>query len=633
MNIPINGFGGLDYISGGMEASQEELKRQGELTKRFGNSALKNHPQLDQVKSAIQILHPDQLMKVLQNTQQAISGNGVQADFAQQDIPQLALPRGREDASESDKNARADKRLSTTAEMTALLGKIAQLTNDSSIDKLNGQVQSYNAMMAGTEQAYSELATQLETQAIQWADDSDSLKVTQKQANALEQDVTNAQSSLDKAQSALSDLERQAAEQNPVSPELEQQLDEAKKAVAAAQANLASAKLAHDNFVAGPLAAAIKAENASRLEFDAAQAKSKTLMESISPQQQSFVEIQSKQRDENTKSLTFLMALISKLLSKSANEELSASAELKQKLSEAAAKDAEKKAKEYDEQVRKAEDLQKTMGCVAKILGWAITVVGVAAAAFTGGASLAIAAIGLALAIGDEICQAVTGGFSFMQAAMKPLMEHVIQPMMEFFAKMYAQAFEAMGIGADTAALIGQIMGAINTAVILIGGVMLAGSAASKFGSMAMEKLGGNIAKNAIQNTMQKMMDNVVGETIKKMGAGIGRSMGMDAVKMGQVAVRMNMATTVASFANTTIQTTGNIVAADMMVKAAKAKAHMINDIALQDMLNEMMDRAIDSYTRRVESANDIIKNISTVADNQLQAGKYITRRMSAVAI
>ncbi|QQG29078.1 type III secretion system translocon subunit SctE [Pectobacterium carotovorum] len=631
MDIPLDGFGTLDYIRGSSEASQEELKRQGELTKRFGNSALKNHSQLGQVKDAIQVLQPGQLMKVLQNTHLAMSGNGERADLAQQDIPQLTLLQESGEADNSDKNARADKRLSTSAEMNALLGKIAQLTNDSSVGKLNAQVHSYNAMMAGTENAYSELAAALETQGTQWAGDADALNAAQKQANKLEQDVNNAQSSLNKAQGTLSDLERQAAAQDPVSPELEQQIDEARNAVVMAQANLTSAKSAHDNFVAGPLATAIKAENASRAELNTTQAKSNTMVNSLSPQQQFAVESQRKQRDENTKSLTFLMALISQLINQSANEDLSASAELKQKLSEAAAKDAEKKAKEYDEQVRKAEELQKTMGCIAKVLGWAITVVGVVGAAFTGGASLAIAAVGLALAIGDEICQAVNDGYSFMQAALKPLMEHVMKPLMEFMAKMYAQILELFGLDKSTSEFVGQILGAISAAVILIAAMMVAGSAASKLGDVFMKKLGGDVAKKAIQNTMHKMMDNVVGETIKKMSGGIGRAVAMDSVKMGQIAVRMRMATTIASFANTTIQTTGNIITADMMVKAAKTKANMINDIALQDLLNEMMDRAMDSYTRRVESANEIIKNISTVADNQMQAGKYITKRMRAV--
>ncbi|WP_175648885.1 type III secretion system translocon subunit SctE, partial [Burkholderia pseudomallei] len=61
---------------------------------------------------------------------------------------------------------------------------------------------------------------------------------------------------------------------------------------------------------------------------------------------------------------------------------------------------------EYQAQAKKAEEMQKTMGCIGKIVGWVITAVSFAAAAFTGGASLALAAVGLALAVGDEISRA-----------------------------------------------------------------------------------------------------------------------------------------------------------------------------------------------------------------------------------
>jgi invasin B len=45
-----------------------------------------------------------------------------------------------------------------------------------------------------------------------------------------------------------------------------------------------------------------------------------------------------------------------------------------------------------------------------------------------------------------------------------------------------------------------------------------------------------------------------------------------------------------------------------------------------------MMTRAIDTFTHRMESVNQIVKNMSAVAETQLQAGKYLTKQMSAVA-
>ncbi len=169
------------------------------------------------------------------------------------------------------------------------------------------------------------------------------------------------------------------------------------------------------------------------------------------------------------------MALISQLIAKSSNADLQATAELKQKLAEASAKDAEKKAKEYEEEVRKAEEMQKTMGCLGKVLGWLITAVSFVAAAFTGGASLALAAVGLALAIGDEINQAVTGN-SFIADAMQPIMDAVVKPLMELFGKIFAGILESMGVDKETAEMVGKIMGAIAAAAVLVAGVIVAGS-------------------------------------------------------------------------------------------------------------------------------------------------------------
>ncbi len=48
------------------------------------------------------------------------------------------------------------------------------------------------------------------------------------------------------------------------------------------------------------------------------------------------------------------------------------------------------------------------MGCIGKVLGALLTIVSVVAAVFTGGASLALAAVGLAVMVADEIVKAAT---------------------------------------------------------------------------------------------------------------------------------------------------------------------------------------------------------------------------------
>jgi len=613
MDIRIDNLDFIDTHKAAFDINQQQLKKQSEQAKRFSNPAIKDHPQLDSVKGALQVLQPKQLISVLENTRNAISGKGDTISLARQEMPLLTEP-----------NPEAgNKTMDATARMLALLGKINQLTSDSSLQNQLTQLKTFNASMTGVENSYSELATALESQGEQWANDSDALKQAQGESTRLEKEAKSAESDLKNAQSALAKLEAQAHEQNPVSSELTQQIDDARKTVVAAQTAVDKKTQAFNQHTKDSLNPAIKAEQTSRQALDKTLEQSRTLTNSTPVQQQAIIENNRKQNDQQSKSLTFLIALMSQLIDQSASNDLKAAAELKNKLSEAAAKDSEKKAQEYEDSVRKSEEMQKVMGCIGKILGWVITAVSFAAAIFTGGASLAFAAVGLALAVGDEISQAVNG-VSFMAQAMKPLMEAIVQPLMELLGSVYAKILESFGVDKSTAQMIGQIMGAIAAAMIMVATVVVAGSVASKLSSVVAKKIGSNV--------MDKAMNNIVGDVLKRIGQGVGRSMGLQEAKIAQVGVRSEMALSAASMGNTAIQTAGNIITADMKVDAAKAKAQLLNNTALQELLNDMLERAVDAFKTRIESTNSIVKNISSIAENNMQAGQYITRKMSTVA-
>lgn len=656
----------------GVDAGDVELKKQTGQAKRFGKAELKDHPQLNSVKGALQTLQPEQLLKLLKSTINTVHGNTPRTNLDNQDIPQLNSPVSSEPATAKSGN---EEKLSASASAMALLGKVMQLTNETSMNKLLAQLQGINVMMDGAVNGYSEMAAQLEQQGTQWASDFDALKAAQQQADVLSQDVRKAQSALDDAQRKLAVLEADAAKQVPVSEELQGKIDAAKTVVIAAQTNLTQVTTSYNSFANNTLNPAINAEKSSRSALEATQAKSQKMVESFNPQQQSTIEQQRKEADAESKTLMFLMALMSQLIDKSSSDDLQASAELKQKLAEAAAKDAEKKGKEYDEKVRKAEEMQKTMGCIGKVLGWVVTAVSFAAAAFTGGASLALAAVGLALAIGDEISQAVTGR-SFMADAMQPLMDAIVKPLMEMMGKIYSAVLQSFGVDKDTADMVGQILGAIAAAVVLVAGMMVAGSVLSKVFGVVMKKMGvevaeeasktmaknvavevekevvkdvtenvvrtvvkdvaeevaQEVAEKATKSTMQKLMDSAIGQVIKRLSKGFGRSLGADELQMAKVSNYSQKAVLGLSAVNTSSQAAVGIVAASMVLEASKIRAEMMKDAALQDLLNEMMNRAIDSFTHRLESVNEIVRNISTIADNQEQAGKYIVKQMSAVA-
>ncbi|MGP3590905.1 type III secretion system translocon subunit SctE [Vagococcus sp. WN89Y] len=683
MSMRVDGYDSFDHLKIGLEASELELKKQSNQAKRLGNSELKNHPQLEKLQGAFKTLQPEQLLKILKNTGNAISGQGGTVNLTKEELPQLLSPQSMfSEAAPEMASRSAEPKLSNAAQMTALLGRITQLSSESTLESLQGKLQSFNAMMSGAVSSFTAMAKQLEQQGIALAEAKDALQEAQKQADTLLKESNTAQSKLTDAKNKLSDLEAEAAK-DPDSKELKEKVALAKQDVTTAQANATNAKNAYDNHVENTLNPATQAVTDAETALKNSQTVTVVMISSVSKQQQVVIETKRKETDAEAKSLTFLMALMSQLINESSNEDLKATAELKAKLAEASAKDAQKKAEEYEQQVREAEEMQKTMGCIGKVLGWLITAVSFVAAAFTGGASLALAAVGLALAIGDEISQAVSGR-SFMADAMQPLMDAIVKPLMELFGKMFSEILQAFGVDKESADMAGQIMGAIAAAAVLVAAVFVAGSVMSKVAGVVMQKLGADVAaetsktvakeaskavgksiatevekqvasnvaktvateiakdvaeevaeevaKKTLQSIIRKLLDSTIGQALKKMSQGIGRNIGMSETKMAQVSTRSQMAVAGGQMLNTTIQVTGSIVAADMMVEASKARAKMMQDAALQSLLNEMMDRAVDTFTHRMETMNAIIQNISVIAENQMQAGKYITRQMASVA-
>lgn len=662
MNLLVDKICAFDHLNDGREENNLELIKYGNQTQRFVNSELKEHPQLGNIRNALQVIQPKQLLEVLQNTGSALGGLG-EKTIIEQERPLLAPPHSTEP--QAAKKSESD--LNGSARATGLLGRMMQLCTQASQQNILANVSFFNALLHGQGVAYLELSAALEKEGMQWANDFDALKAAQTQADVLQKKIISANDILKNAQRYLNGLENAATQQDPVSTELQMQIDVAKAAVAEAQGSVTTAVANYSHYIKANLNPAMKAESDAKAALAMTQQKAQELVRALPAQQFRAIEGKVKQQDPQAKGLTFLMALLSQLINQSSSEDLKATAELKQKLSEAAAKDAEKKVQEYEEQVRKAEEMQKTMGCVGKILGWAITAVSFTAAAFTGGASLALAAVGLALAVGDEINQAVNG-FSFMAKAMEPMMDYIVKPMMEFMAAIYAEILQGFGVDKESAETIGQIMGAIAAAAAMIAGVMVAGSALSKVFGSIMHKIGSDVAEEVSKNVavqvekevakditqnvvsgvvkesakevsgrvtrqaMQRLMNSTLGQVFKRVSQGIGRSLSIDEHKMAQVATRTQMASTIASMGNTTIQGISSVITAEMLVEAAKSKAHMMKDAAMQDLLNEMMNRAVDTFTHRMETVNSIIKNMSAVAENQAQAGKYITRQMSTVA-
>jgi len=591
-----------------MVAIDVDLRKQSDYVKRYIKSDIQNYHQRGQVKNAVKILTPEQLNNVIQAATNALKGvDGESSNYVNKmDTPQLLTPR--------------KVNLSGEAILTALLGAFVKLTDEVSLGKYILQVKNFNLSSSVAAEQFTSLATTLEAQAGQWANDTDSLKECKLQSMMLAQDVDKTKLSLDQMQKELNELEFNAAKQVQVSPEIQTQIECARGKVIEFQVKYNLALAGYNNYIASALNPAIDAESSSKSSLDATFASSQTLINTLSPQRQNAIEMQRKDNASDKKSLTFLMALIAQLIDKNATENLKAAAELKQKLSEAAAKEAKENAKEYDKQVKKAEHLHKAMGCVGKVLGWVITVASVVSAVFTGGASMVLAGIGLALTIGDEIEQAVNGK-SFIQEAMNPVMDKIVKPLMDKLARSITDSLvKHQHTNKDKAEMVGQILGAILTASILIGAVFLCVKAGSKIGEKIMDKFG------------QRLMESSFVKMMQRLTPGLGKIIGADEVKIAKVINYAESALLATTLVNSAIQLGGNAVASNSSLEAAKARAQLIKSANVQDLLNQMMDIVVDNFTHMSLMVQKIIENMSTAAENQLNTGKYITGKMRNIA-
>ncbi len=643
MNITIDDFSAVFTGSGNVETSRTELIKQSTTIKRFGESALRNHPQRGSVASAMKLLQPEQLVAILHNTSKALQGNTSQLHIQQDaNMPQLASePYALSSLSQIASGAdNTETSLTASARMMSLLGKINQLTGDVTLQKMVGQLKIFNAQLEGQSKTYGALADQLENHAQQWADDSDALAQAQSLVDGFELQVFASTEKYNQAQAKLQSLQKLAEqalqETGAVPPDLNKKIEKAKCAVTETYNNKERAVVHYNDALKNKLEPAHLAEITSKSSLENTKQQAQTLLGSVSIRQISAIENSRKEKNENAKSLSYLLAVISQLISESASNDLQAGAALKQKMAEEAAKSTEKKAHEFEIAQQKAADMQKTMGCIGKTIGWVITVIAVLAAIPTGGASLALAGVALALTAADEIYQAATGK-SFIEQALAPLMESVIQPIIEYLSKEISSLFQAMGVDKATADLIGNIIGAVVAAIAIIAVALIGGSLA---GSM-LSGIGTKLAATSIAQTsratmlkvMQKVMDNSLSQMFKRMASMMTRKFGSKNI-FGEKAINsLKQSNNIAAGINTAIHTSLNITSSVYQQEADKLRANILECVTLQQLLNELMDRMVDNFSNRLSATNTVIENMATVAENQMQAGKYITHKIRNVAV
>lgn len=327
-----------------------------------------------------------------------------------------------------------------------------------------------------------------------------------------------------------------------------------------------------------------------------------------------------------------LLAMLQEIIGKANDAKLEAETKLIQEVLRLREAENMRRSQEYQEQVAKAEAAQKKMGCIGKIIGWVVTVVAVVAAPFTGGASMVLAGVGLALAIGEEL------GLNVMGKIMEPIMKLVME-LVKVVGNVIGDVLTKLGLPANIVEKIKDVLGVIAVAAMIIAAVVLtkrvAGTAAvqqlaqavTRAVSAAVSKALPQIVKAAARSVGQTV-DDVAKAISNPTAKVIGRDSDTLVVRTGQ-ALKASHAL---QFANQTSQGVGNIMIADMYVKAAKVMKELETGLVDSKIFRDLIQKILEYFIQTNNLVADLFKDMVNVQESQHDAARFVTSRVGSAA-
>ncbi|WP_416770072.1 type III secretion system translocon subunit SctE [Pseudomonas sp. RHF3.3-3] len=517
--------------------------------------------------------------------------------------------------------------LNAEGEFVRLIASLVELLGNSSLESLKNRLSLLRSMAHASQQALQQLSADYAGALAELVAAQGDVDTSQERLEALKARLDQAQLELDAAESHLASL-------NPSSPEYAEALarrDRAKAAVAPLQQGFSQAADAHVQLLGKAKLAAIRAEGLARQVQD--KAGGRPIADELG-----------KQHLSSAGALVLAMARLIELLGDAADRQLQADQELFLDMQAARQEFMRIKSEEYQEEVRKAEAAQKAMGCMGKILGWLVmaisavvavvsTVATLGAAAPAAGALVAAAVgiVGVLASLSDMIVKEATGN-SFMEKAMKPVME-VFQKLVKLMADMYSQALMALGVPEDKAKIIGAVLGAIAAVVMVIAaavvGIQAAGPVLGSVMSKVMEKMG---------DVFSKVVPELLKQSLGSLGKSLARlaeqlrglvASSTDEVAVGQLKNRLELLLA-------TVQTAGTATQSGLQIKNGihqKQGAEHLADIrvsmAIVDALGGYLEEALETFARLVENNDEQMKRFMAKAQQDHGAALQIARNIS----
>ncbi|NTY40135.1 type III secretion system translocon subunit BipB [Burkholderia diffusa] len=526
-------------------------------------------------------------------------------------------------------------RASGAAKLTELLGVLMRVINASSLNELKQRSDIWNQMSKATQDNLNRLADAFQRATDDAKAATDAAERAAAAAKQAAVDAKAAGAAVDAAQKRYEDAVKQGLPADQLKA-LKAALEQAKQ----------QAGDAHGRVDALQADAAKKLDAATALAMQARECE-RQIDNAVNQAAQRYGTVASLRTPPSPNlsgaaELTVVLGKLQELISSGNVKELESKRKLFTEMQAKREAELKKKSDEYQEQVKKAEEMQKTMGCIGKIVGWVITAVSFAAAAFTGGASLALAAVGLALAVGDEISRATTG-VSFMDKLMQPVMNAILKPLMEVISSLITKALAACGVDQQKAELAGAILGAVVTGVALVAAAFVGASAVKAVASKVIDAMAGQLTK-LMDSAIGKMLAQLIEKFSEKSGlealgsrtatamTRMRRAIGVEAHEDGMLlANRFEKASTVMNVGNQVSQTAGGIVVGIEREKAMGLLADVKEAMYDIKLLGDLLKQAVESFAEHNRVLAQLMQQMSDAGEMQTSTGKLILRKARAV--
>ncbi|AMB87999.1 pathogenicity island 1 effector protein SipB [Pseudomonas agarici] len=516
---------------------------------------------------------------------------------------------------------------SAEGEFVRLIASLIELLGNANLESLKNRLSMLRAVTQSSQQGLDRLSADYKQALGELVAAQGAVDTSQEQLQLLKDRLDQAQIELEAAESHLASLD-------PSSPEYADALarrDAAKAALGGLQQGFEAALKAHLGLLATAKSVAIRTEALAR-QVQAAGIDGKV------------VDQLGQEHLNAAGALALAMAQLIALLGEAADKQMQADQELFLSMQTARQEFMKVKSEEYQEEVRKAEAAQKVMGCIGKIFGWLVmavsavvavvgTVATLGAAAPAAGAlvSAAVGIVGVLASLTDMIVKEATGT-SYMEKAMKPLMEE-FQKLVKLLGDLTTKFLtEVLKVSEDIAKIIGSVSGAIAAVAVVIAaavvGVHTAGPILGSVLNKVMEKLGEVFAK--ILPSLLKQMVGAIGKTLAKLVEQLRGLVGSksDDIAMAQLKNRLEILLAGVSVAGVGTQSGLQIQSGVHQKKGAEHLADVRVSMAIVDSLGDYLKESLETFVKAIEQKDNQLKQLMADMQHRHGASLHIARHI-----